>query len=296
MKIALFPLLFAVSPIFAQDLLLPPTYETGKEYLLQNVQHTEIAGGGGNQTIDLSLDIRVHCERAKGRGRQRVLQTTITRLKADMNLGAVAMNYNSEEAGSEKTLLGQTFQNIVNQEIRIFLNEAGEVVEVDGLQDLKANNPLAQQFGPKQLTRMVIPQLNLGIPARGVRIGDTWKNQVDENFGAGTSLKVDYQMKYAGDDPSDGRIALVDYTAGLAMKLTGGGGQGKDPRLSLTVEDGKMNGRITIDKKLRFPKKGTTNLTMTMKAPNPQNPAETLDLPVKQTLEFRVLSVKRAGR
>ncbi len=292
--ISAFCLVLFSLPSFAEDLLLPPTYQTGKKYVLRNEQQTKITAGNDIQTISLSLDIEVLCERAKGRPGQRVLNTTISRLKADMKLGALAMNYDSEVKGSEKTLLGQTFQNIVAQEFRIFLNEADEVVEVEGLKDLGANNPLAQQFGPKQLTQMVVPQLNLGIPKTGVRKGESWTNQVDGKFGPGTNLKVDYRFDYVGDEPGKESHANLKYEADLAMKLTGGGDE-TDQRLSLSVEDGRLTGTITIDKDLRFPQGGDTEIAMTMKTPNPQNPAETLELPVKQTIQFRVLSVERIG-
>ncbi len=286
---------FFLIPILslANDPLLPPTYQAGKEYVLQNTQRTEIAGGVGNQAIDLSLDIVVRCDRAKGREGQRVLNTMVTRLKADMKLGALSMNYNSEEAGSEKTLLGQTFSTILDQEFKIYLNEADEVVEVEGLKDL-GNNPLAQQFGPKQLSQMVIPQLNLGIPVAGVNIGETWSNKVDGQFGPGTNLNVDYELKYTGDEVADDPHAIIEYSANLAMQLTGGGDE-KDSKMSLKIEDGKMTGSVAINKKQRFPRNGTANITMTMEAPNPQNPSQRIDLPVKQTIEFKTLSVSRTG-
>lgn len=278
---------------FANDPLLPPTYQVGKEYVLQNTQRTEVAGGGGAQTIDLSLDITVRCDRARGREGQRVLNTSISRLKADMKLGALAMNYNSEEAGSEKTLLGQTFSTILEQEFKIYLNQDDEVVEVEGLKDL-GNNPLAQQFGPKQLSQMVIPQLNLGIPPAGINLGEEWGNEVKGQFGPGTDLKVDYKLKYAGNETDDDPHALVEYSANLAMELTGGGDE-KDSKMSLKVDDGKMTGSIAINKKQRFPRNGTAKITMTMEAPNPQNPSERIKLPVNQTIEFKTLSVKRTG-
>ena len=291
--ILLFPL-FAVS-LLAQDKLLPPTFQAGREYTVRHTLNTESMLGGAKQTVDISFDMQSKCQRAKGRDGQRMVTSVISRLNANMKLGNVTMSYDSEKASSDKDLLGQTFSKLINQPFKVYFDATDEIVEIEKIEDLPENNPLSQLFGPEQLKKLVAPQMSFGIPAEGITTGTKWKNQDENKVGPGMNVTTDYQMAYTKDAEVDGEnCAVLTFDGTMDLDLTSQGGDA-DPKVPMRVKSGKTKGTASIDKKLRFLRQGSVELDLTMEIPNPQNPEAALELPVKQKIGSKLIQVKRLG-
>ncbi len=305
-----FPLLFAVLAAVlsvplsgsAADPLLPPTYQPGREYVLRSTQHAEtVVGVSGDakakQVADVELEVRSVCQAHKTDSKLRDVAVELLAMKINVRLGGVEMRYDSREADSAKTLLGQTFRPLVGKSFSVTLDEAGEVVATKGMEQFSTgDNLLAQQFGPEQLKQIATPALRLGVPAKGAALGESWKQDRDITLGPGQHLTASFDVRYARDELLENRPhGVIEYGAGINADLQTAAAGSKAPATTVQIRQGRLNGAISIDKELRFPRSGMSMTTMTMSLPNPSNSAEMVEIPVQQSMNFELLSTRKVG-
>ncbi|MEQ1843695.1 MAG: hypothetical protein ABL994_25105, partial [Verrucomicrobiales bacterium] len=280
--------------------LLPPTYQAGREYVIRSTQHAEtVVGVSGEsqakQVADIELEVRTVCQKGAGEKNLRDVLIELTALKMNVRLGGVEMQYDSREAGSGETLLGQSFRNLVGKSFTVTLDPADVIVGTRGLEEFgSADSPLGQQFGPEQLKQIAMPALRLGVPENGAQIGQGWKHEREIVLGPEQKLVASFDVRYTRDELLENRShGVIEYGADIEADLQTGGT--KDPKTTIQIRKGRLNGAMSIDKELRFPRSGMAVTSMTMTLPNPVNPKEMLELPVEQNMSFDLLSTRRLG-
>jgi len=294
--------LFADVTARAADPLHAPTYQPGREYILRSSQHAEtvlaIAGAGAQarQVADIDIELRSVCQKNKDQAALRDLLIELTALRMDVRLGGVQMTYDSAAPGSAQTVLGQSFGRLVGKSFTVVLDAADEVVSTLGLEEFaQGDNPLGQQFGPEQLKQIAMPALRLGIPETGASLGEEWEHRRELSLGEGQKVTAVFDVRYARDEVLENRShGVLEYAARVNADLLSGGGA-KDPKSPIRIREGRLNGAMSIDKDLRFPRSGMVMTTMTVTLPNPVNPKEMLELPVEQSMSFELLSTRKLG-
>lgn len=289
----------------ADDPLLPPAYEAGREYLLRTEQQMEMslpagpAGKSGQkQVTDVVMELAAICEKAKGRGEnERQLTIRIAALRMKMTSGAVSLEFDSAKPPETTTPLTEGFKNLAGAEFVIFLAPDGSITGAESLEEFagKESNPLGQQLGAEQLKSLMVNALKFGIPAEGVRPGAKWNHMNEIKLPPAGALKIDSTMTYAANENVDGNdLAVIDFTGKASLKTRTSGGPA-DPRLSLTAEKGTVTGSVRIDRKLNFPKRGKSELKLDVVMPNPAAKGETIRLPATVTESFELISAKKLG-
>jgi len=296
-------LLALAGPALAQDgKLLPPTYQTGKTYLLQSSYHGETELGVAppgqpdakpedtKQVIDMQVGMTAVCSQNPKEPGTRLIRSTINSAVMNLKMGGMVMDYNSAEKGSEETLLGKSLHPMIGKSFTFVLNEKDEVVRVEGLDQIPAAPGGMNPFGAEQLKQMTLPAMTLGIPAEGVSQGQSWKQDSDINIGQLGKFTVKQNLLYQGDEQVDGHTcAVLKNDASLALNLAA---KPKPGGMNIQVQDGAMTGEILVDKALRFPRLVKSRISMKLVLPNPLNQAETIKAPVLNQVTFKLLQVK----
>lgn len=285
----------------AQEKLLPPTYQIGKEYVLESKQEMEMDMGAigaalgqpnlaGKTTTQMVMEITSRCEKHSVPN-QRVVKTKISRVKMDMNAMGMEMKYDSSEEGGAETMLGKQMGGIVGTEFEMILGADDKVISVDGLDNLPGGGLGGAGIDPEQLKQLANPTNQLGIPAAGVTIGESWDHGTEISLGGQVGkVKSELNLKYTGDEDVDGSAAGVIATEGkMSMAMDAQAGGAAAAGIKVKVDDGVMKGQMRIDKALRFVRDGLVEIEMTTKMGNPGNPNQELTIPmkIKQTVTLK---------
>ncbi|MEO0448185.1 MAG: DUF6263 family protein, partial [Verrucomicrobiota bacterium] len=256
--------------------------------LIQNKQEivTEVAPMG-KQVIQMEFEMKNIC-RLLPEGDLRELDVTLTKVMMKLNMGGLEMAFDSSEPGQENNIVGQAFQHVLGKSFQLHLDPSGEVVEVLGMEDFgEAKTPFGQQLGPEQLKQIALPMMSLGIPDGGVQVGDTWDHQVDTPMGPAGNLKSAFTFTYQGDEAG---LARMNYESQIDLKLNPKR-DAKDPPMPIEVSNGDLSGHLTVDKEKRFPQSGEASANLKLSMPNPADPTVKLEIPLEQTMSFRLLSM-----
>ncbi|MEM7013264.1 MAG: DUF6263 family protein, partial [Verrucomicrobiota bacterium] len=280
--------------------LLPPTYQVGKTYVFDVSQDMEMdmaevgtaLGQPGLEKTVVKMNIEMTAGCAAGEGKQKLVTSEPSRVFLDINTGGIQMAYDSEEPGSENSMLGPELSKLKGRKMTMTLDENGEVVEVEGLEDVAAAGPAGQMLGPDQLKQMINPAMQLGIPMEGVEIGDTWKNRVKMSLGGQVgTMEINFDLKYVRDEDVDGvSCAVVEYQANVDLEAEADGGAANP--IEVKVENSEMSGEMKLDKDLRFFRIGVTKMDMVTSMGNPLNPEQTFEIPVKLTQTYKLKSAE----
>lgn len=106
-----------------------PRFEPGREYVTRHTQHTEVVlnvDNGVRQVIELSLDLRSRVRDGRGKV-DREVASSITRLTVAMEVGGVALKYDSADAASRSSVLAESFGKLVGREFTVQLDADGKV-------------------------------------------------------------------------------------------------------------------------------------------------------------------------
>jgi hypothetical protein len=299
---ALLAIILHPHALLSAEPLLPPIYQPGREYVIRSVQHAETVAGfsaktQAKQVADIELEVRSVCQTNKTSPALRDVLIELTALKMVFRLGSVEMNYDSQDPKSGETLLGQTFRELVGKSFSVTLDDQGAIVESHGMEQFDTgNNIIAQQLGPEQLKQIATPALRLGVPGKGAAIGETWKEQREVSLGTEQKLVADFDVRYARDELLENRPhGVLEYGADIDADLQIPAPDGKGASTVIQIRKGRLNGAMSIDKELRFPRSGMAMTSMTMTLPNPANPKENIELPVEQSMSFDLLSTRKLG-
>lgn len=299
LRLLILPLafLFALTLSQAEEKLLPPTYIPGKEYVMEQQQKMEMdmaavgAATGmpmGKTVMDMTFDMKMRCTKHTEPG-QKVVSSTITGVKMDMNAMGMQMTYDSSQPGSENTMLGQQMSALVGAEFSMIMDQDDNVLEVQGMDKLMEGNPQAQKMmDVSQMKALMNPAAIMGIDGNGRAKGESWENEHALPMGQMGTMDASYKMTYAKDETVDSApCAVVDYTADLEGEVNAGA-----PGMNMTLTDSKMSGTMAIDKELRFARSSKADVSMKMSMTNPQNPAQSLAVPMsmKQTYTLKAVN------
>lgn len=279
----------------AEEKLLPPTYLTGKEYQLEVQQRMQMdmsgmpGGAGAKTSMDMTMEVSATCETHDEPGQKKVT-TRIDRFVMDMDSMGMKMSYDSAKEGSEETLLGQQgMGQLVDTEIVMIFDENDEVIAVEGMEALQG----AQMLDQEQFQQLVNPSMQLGIAPEGVAVGDTWENDMTVSLGAQVGeMTTRMQLEYTGDETiADAPCAVIDYTGASEFDFAGAG-PGGGPAGNFEMKQSNLQGVMKMDKKLRFIREGSADMTLEMQMPNPANPQQALEIPAEIEQTFSLKSVR----
>ncbi|MFT5469188.1 MAG: hypothetical protein ACI8UO_004303 [Verrucomicrobiales bacterium] len=279
--------------------LLPPTYEIGKEYIFvmdqDMVMDMTTLGAAvgqpmGKMVVKMKMEMSATCVAGAEAGQKKVTSKA-THVQMDMNGGGIEMSFDSDEEGSENTMLGQQLGPIMQMDFAMILDKDDKVVEVEGLEDLQGAAG-GQLFTPEQFKDMVNPAMRLGIPPAGVAIGEEWESNFDMDLGAQVGkMKMEFDVKYVRDEEVDGKqCAVLEFTADMEMDIKAGAAGA--PQVQMKLGESETKGDMKIDKNLRFFRNGAIDMNMNMQMTNPLNPEQSLKLPMEMKQTFTLKEVK----
>ena len=273
---------------------MPPAFQPGKKY--QYSMHQKVAmdmtavgkavgqeGFGGKTEINISMDLESVCKKHSTPG-QIVVTTKYTRVAMDMNMGPMAMKYDSADPATAESPISKQLKPLLDLAIEVIYNDKNEIVEVKGFEKMQG----MQQFSKEQILQMFDPARVLGIPAEGVAIGETWGSTTDMAMGQKIgSLEMETDSTYEKDETVDGKkLAILSYTSRAKGDLEKTGVAG--------AVDVEFNGTIKFDKANRVAKESKATGTLRMKMKNPADPEKTLEIPAEITQSFVTKSITAA--
>ncbi len=247
------------------------------------------AQNAGNQRAQFILDVSAKCIQDPDDPALRQVSASILRAQTSIRMGNIVMEYDSDAAGGQENILSGALKGVVGKEYTFKLNEADEIVELVGLEELpKEANFMQVRFGPEQIKQLMLPALRLGLPVEGASLDSRWGNATELTLGPVGNVKADYEYHYAGDEQG---LAQVDYLANLAIDMQAGGGA-NDPKVAVELKDGSIEGFMKIDKELRFPRLGQATVKAELTTAHPVDPTQKLVLDVKMQMGYELLKVE----
>lgn len=280
-------------PVQAQDKLLHPTFQPGFEYVLRNHQRLEtVLGAGlpnaGKQVADVDLELVSSC-RAEGPAQQREVAVRLARVRVNLVMGEVSMTYDSAQADSAETLLGQTFKGVIGKSFQMVLDSQDQVVQVRGQEAFAVpGSPLGQYVGVEQLIQVAMPMVALGIPEGGVSAGQSWDHVKNNSMGPAGKLRAGYHVTCGGREQG---VATFSYRAELQLDPAVAS-PGSEAKVRIGIENGSLSGSMRVDESKRFPVAGSAEGSLEMTMPNPAGSGQALRLPILQKRSFELLSMK----
>lgn len=293
--IALFPLCWFLcgSWLLAQEKSPRPTFQPGFEYVLRNHQRLEtVLGAGlpnaGKQVAEVEIDLASSC-RAGGLSGQREIAIRLARVRVNLAMGEISMSYDSSQADSAETLLGQTFKGVIGKSFLVVLDSQDQVIEVRGQEAFAVpKSPLGQYVGVDQLIQVAMPMVALGVPDGGVLPGQSWDHVKNNSMGPAGKLRATYHVTRNGREQG---LAAYSYRARLELDPAAAPA-GADPKVRIGIEDGGLTGSMRVDEGKNFPVSGSAEGSLVMTMPNPADPNQALRLPISQKRSFELLSMK----
>lgn len=297
LTLVLFSLFAFLASSQAQDKLLPPTYQVGKQYnfvMDQDMVMDMTAMGAavgqemGKMVVKMKMEMTATCTAGEEAGQKKVTSKT-GRIQMEMNGGGIEMAYDSAEPGAENTMLGQQLGSLQDMDFVMILDKDDNVVEIQGLDELQGAGQ--QMFSAEQFKDMINPAMRLGIPPGGVAKGEEWDNKFDMDLGAQVGkMAMDFKVKYVRDEEVGGvNCAVLEFTADMEMDIKAGA---QGVQMQMKLEDSEVKGDMKLDKNLRFFRGGLIDMSMTMNMTNPVDPNQSLKLPMTMKQNFTLTEVK----
>ncbi len=288
----------------AEAIELKAQWPVGQRFVTQLTmnQNQKIVGaptGPMNQTVTQVQEIAVDvARRLSGGGRD--LELSWLSMKMDMKMGSVTMmsydSKNKNASGANNPLAG-VMDNIVGNRLYMELNADGDVVSVEGLDDLLegvgggggvVGSMMKGMFTEDSVKQLgVLPQ---GLPKEPVKVGDEWPYELEFPMGPAGVLKVDMDYTFSGLEDRDGRkCAVLEYTGTMQSKAGGGG----DSAVDINIKEGTIKGKTWFDYQagVTVENKGDVQMQMAVGAMG-----QNMTIEVDQDVHNKLVRVQRIPR
>ena len=197
----------------AEDISLSLNFKVGDKYLCSS----EI-----NQTVTQTIDDEkqtMQLNLAMEQGEDVIaidslgnieIEITYERIKVNQSFGAISSEYDSDNPPDYIEPGMKGFDYMVGKKIIVGLSPLGKVVWMDGAAELVDSmiavmdipespqresviSDIKGRFGADALTQS-LEQVYCYIPDRAVKVGDSWRNESNLNFGFGMKISSNYNL------------------------------------------------------------------------------------------------------
>lgn len=265
---SLLAILFVVISTSNAQHTLKYNFEPGQEILystttMQNIKQ-EVQGNTQNITQTITSDINIRISEVND-GTAR-LTMTYGKLYMNMDMGMMQMEFDTEGEGN--TPYNDLMKAMIGPEFYAEINERGEILSVDGIENLQqAVSDSAQSLNPQERTQIMasinqqfnadqlkstLQQAFVYYPAGTVEIEETWENEISNPAFQSGVLHNIWQL-----DEINGDTASISVEGTVSM---GGSAQMQDGMKAQINGDAKQ--KYTIDRQTGWPVNSSATITM----------------------------------
>ncbi len=299
--------------LFAQDVALRYRWTAGDEVRYRNTTQSDVVMSGvpgmGDMTVGTTMvqvtKMSTDDVAADGAATVRTLYESI---KMTMSSPMFTLTYDSANPSASAgdpmmEALGKSLGLMVGESFTMVVTPAGKVLKIDGLarmlEKAKASAPEAaaalsmagglEGLMGEEAQRSTIEQSFASLPAKPVKVGDTWKNELKmpNPFGA---MLASFALTLKGVEKVDGRdVARIATTA--TIKPAAGAAPGAMGPMTVTMGDGTSQGEMLFDVQLGRVHKATAVVTlpMTMSMAAPDGTSISLQAATKTTTTMEIV-------
>jgi hypothetical protein len=303
--------LFTATAVRAADAVeLKPQWHVGKRYTQAMTMNQQMTMSMGGQKMEqgMTMDIQtvVNVTKHEKPGLKR-LGIKYQRMSMSIDMNGQKMGYDSDkpDPGNDPLGMGKALGGLIGKEVTAILAADGKVQEIEKLDELLAGldaaGPAAAQMKGmfnKDTFAQTIAQAGLhNFPPGPVKPGDSWPLSFQMNMPqlGQMALKGTYAFKGMADH---GGVPCAEITNDAQLefdsgKATGGGGDGTSiQQLGMRFDKGRLSGTTWFDPKLGTARASEMVQEMTIKMANPANPGESIEMPMRQKISTKLVSVE----
>ncbi len=304
-------LAMAAPPLSAADAVeLKQRWMPGKQYnqTMKSSQSTAMTLGAqkieqkSTTTMDLTMAVRPHEDGARKR-----LTIKYDRVAMQMEMNGQKMGFDSAKPGEGTDPMGlsKTLGATVGKELKVLLNPADEIAEIENYDEFIKNlapSPMpgmdmGKMFNKESMAQMMKQGSLQAMPGKPVKPGDSWPftTTIDLPQLGKVAIKGTYTFKGMADH---GGAACAEIATDGQISLDMGKPDPASPagsplaQLGMKVEGGTLKGTVWFDPKLGFARDAQLTQEMNMTMKNPTDPTATITVPLKQEITTTLTKVE----
>jgi hypothetical protein len=208
------------------------------------------------------------------------------RMRMSLANGNAGMDMDSSKSPGTNAL-AQAFHKLPGARIRFTLDPKGEVVKVDGMEDMQKRMTTGQRDPTGVLNSMFTEDYfkqmmnqSKSLPQKPVAVGDSWPVQLEYTMGALGTLVMDftYTLK-EWERCNDHNCARIEFSGtiktkpGQSLRIAG---------MNLNIQDGKSSGETRFDLDAGMTTETTMNQDMVLLMTLPANMRSSTPGPARQ--------------
>ncbi len=283
-------------------------WTVGKQYVMRMDLHRTSETDVPNikkpvpQDVDMAQDYTISVlKELPDDGRE--LQLEFTGMKLGVKMGErMLMNFDSAQDNSSDTRnpVAPMLRKMVGGKLTYVTDAGGRVVRMEGFQEFakrvtSGSKPEVQamfsgMYSEGQL-KMFCDVARMA-PSRGVKPGDSWDMNFQEEMGNLGTMSVNSKQKFKDwEQHGNRKCARIESTGTITSKPTAAAGTAS--LFAIEIEKGKMTGTGWFDPDLGMVVESTADQDMTMKI---TTQGQTMTSRAKQTINFKLLDVADAAK
>jgi uncharacterized protein DUF6263 len=296
----------------AQEVELKLKWPVGNRYVyrMEMHQNSEITPPGQanamKQETEMSQEFGISVlKEREGGGRELEMEFLSQKMEMKMN-GATMMTMDTKDPNAvANPLLGQ-LAKMIGAKFKYLTRADGTVEKVEGVQEFLAKmgadapqpvqDMLKGMFNDENMNQ--ISTFSNMLPAKPVKVGESWNKQVKIPLGQLGTFNVDSKITFTGTEQRGGnKCAVLDSAATMSSVAPAADGKSGLPMgMKMTFDSGKMSGKTFFD--LTQGQVVETNakqeFTLKMEMPNPQGEGKEaikLTVPTVQNVTMKLVEV-----
>jgi hypothetical protein len=185
---------------------------------------------------------------------------------------------------------GPALRKLMGSKITFITDAEGKVKSVEGYQEFIKKLTNAAPYNVRTAIKGILTEDYLkrqglhvqGLPAKPVKIGDTWPVQQEQPLGAMGAITIDLQFTFKGFETNKERkFAIFEHTGTLGAKEGGA--------TAMKIENGTSAGRVLFDLDLGMVVEQIADQEMTISTSPPQAGGQTITSQLKQRIASQLV-------
>ena len=183
-----------------------------------------MSGGAKGQAMDTDMDFEYLLEVLQDKDSLRIIKTVFNDIKMKMDMGMLKVNLDTRQPQKDTTFDMQTnpggifsvlFYALKGKTFQMYVNSKGEVVKIDGLQQVKdamvqafsanenmramAEQMLSSQLSEANMRKSFAQAFNI-FPNKPVSVGDSWSHKMEMDGLVQSETATTYKVASIKDD------------------------------------------------------------------------------------------------
>jgi Family of unknown function (DUF6263) len=283
-------------------------WAVGKQYVMRMDLHQTSATDVPNmkqpmqQEVDMTQDYTISVlKELPDDGRELELEFTGMKMGSKMgNRVVISFDSAQDKSSDARNPVAPILRKMVGGKLKYVTDAAGRVVRLEGFQEFAkqitaGSKPdiqamFSSMYSEGQL-KMLCDVARMA-PNRGVKPGDSWDMNIQEEMGNVGTIMVNAKLKFKDWEQHGARkCARIESTGEMTSKPAAATGTASP--ITIEIEKGKTTGTGWFDPDLGMVVESTADQTMTMKI---TAQGQTMTSRAKQTINFKVLDVADAAK